>query len=229
VKVANQSDFSLELDHVVIFVTADAPEAKTLEALGLQGFGGTTKHGDLGTASTAFFFENIYLELLWAHDEGQANQTFAPVGLAVGRRMRWPETAAVPFGLTLRHPLGATGPIPFPTRQLKATWMPGEIFINFSAGNNAEPVYNVVPSELSYLAFRANMPEQSHPLGVKRVTGVTITLQGHDLSPAGRLLAEHGLITFVTGSEPLLALTFDHGAQGKSADARPVLPLVLHY
>jgi hypothetical protein len=229
VKVTNQSDFSLELDHVVIFVAADAPEAKTLAALGLQGFGGTTRHGDLGTASTAFFFENVYLELLWAHDEGQANQTFAPVGLDVGRRMRWPETAAAPFGLTLRHPLGSTGPIPFSTRQLRASWMPGEVFIDFSADNNAEPVYNVVPPELSYLAFKANIPDYPHPLDVKRVTGVTITLQGHDLSPAGRLLAEHGLVTFVTGSGPLLALTFDNGAQGKSADTRPALPLVLHY
>ena len=50
----SHQNMALELDHLVIFVSAEAPEAKTLEALGLQGFGGNTHYGDLGTASTSF-------------------------------------------------------------------------------------------------------------------------------------------------------------------------------
>jgi hypothetical protein len=78
-----------ELDHVVVFVSVDAPEAKALESLGLTGFGGTTRHGNLGTASTAFFFENVYLELLWVHDETATQEAFAPVGFDVQARMTW--------------------------------------------------------------------------------------------------------------------------------------------
>jgi hypothetical protein len=36
--MASEVDFPLECDHIVIFAGVDAPEVKTLEALGLQGF-----------------------------------------------------------------------------------------------------------------------------------------------------------------------------------------------
>ena len=86
--------FPLELDHIVIF-GVDAPEAQALEALGLTGFGGTTRHGDLGTASTSFFFENAYLELLWVSDEAAARKALP---LDFGLRMTWRESGIVPFG-----------------------------------------------------------------------------------------------------------------------------------
>ena len=52
--------FPLELDHIVVCASVHAPEARSLKSLGLTGFGGTTRHGDLGTASTALFFTNTY-------------------------------------------------------------------------------------------------------------------------------------------------------------------------
>jgi hypothetical protein len=36
-----------------------------------------------------------------------------------------------------------------------------------------------------------------------------------------------GIATFVAGREPMMALSFDGGSRGESADLRPDLPLVL--
>jgi hypothetical protein len=221
--------FPLELDHVVIFSGVDAPEAQTLEALGLKGFGGTTRHGNLGTASTSFFFENAYLELFWVQDETAATDVFAPLGFDMQSRMAWGETAASPFGLMLRHRPGSSTLIPFPTRQLKAEWMPGNIAIEFAADLSAEPYYGIIPESLTYTSFKANIPYLPHPLGVKRLTRIKITVDAEEISPIAQLLLANGLAALEPEAAPLLELTFDGGVQGKLVDIRPTLPLVLAY
>ena len=219
--------FPLELDHVVMFAGVDAPEAQTLEALGLTGFGGTTLHGDLGTASTSFFFENTYLELLWVHDPAAAARTFLPLDFDLQARTTWRTTGAVPFGIMLRRRAGATEPIPFPTRQLKAAWMPGEVVIHFAAGNLGEPYYGVVPPDLAYPAFQPTIPPLRHKLGVKQLTGIKFTLPAGEYSLLAALLEANGVADFVVGAAPYLALEFDGGAQGQVVDAGDVLPLRL--
>jgi hypothetical protein len=219
----------IELDHVVLFTHEDAPEAQALEALGLRGFGGITHHGDLGTASTSFFFVQHYLELFWIDDELAAQKSLSPLGFDLRARIAWRETAASPFGVMFRQRAGATGPIPFPTRQLRAEWMPGEIFVNFAAEVTAEPYYGVVPDELSYPSFKTNIAEPAHALGIQELTSVRITAKSEMLSPIARLLSTNGLITIERGGSPLMELTFDAGVQGKILDVRPTLPLVMAY
>lgn len=219
--------FPLELDHIVIFSRVDAPEAQALEALGLTGFGGTTRHGDLGTASTSFFFENAYLELLWVSDEAAARKAFLPLDFDLHTRMTWRESGTVPFGLMLRHRAGPTAPNPFPTRQLKADWMPGEVYVHFSAAVLAEPYYGIVPESLAYDSFKATIPVQSHPLGVKRLTKIRLAIPTSERSPAASLLAANGMADIETAAAPLMELTFDDGVQGKVVDARDTLPLRL--
>lgn len=219
--------YPLELDHVVMFAGVDAPEAQTLETLGLTGFGGTTLHGDLGTASTSFFFENTYLELLWVNDAPAAARTFLPLDFDLEARSNWRTTGAVPFGIMLRRRAGATEPIPFPTRPLKAAWMPGDVEIHFAAGNLGEPYYGVVPPDLAYPAFHSTIPALRHKLGVKRLTGIKFTLATGEYSLPAALLEANGVAGFVTGAAPCLELEFDGGAQGRVVDASDVLPLRL--
>jgi hypothetical protein len=222
-------DFPFELDHVVTFCAVDAPEAQTLEALGLQGFGGTTQHGGLGTASTSFFFSNLlYLELFWLHDEAQAEQALAPLGLNMLPRMHWRASEASPFGLMLRRRTrDATDPPPFPTTAMPATWMPPGTVVEFNGANAGEPYYGIVPESLSFRGFRAGIPDLPHPLGVRRLTGVTITLTENARSPIAALLAQQRIATFHYGPEPLLTLIFDDGTHGHTLDVRPTLPLIL--
>ena len=214
------------LDHLSIFTALDAPEAATLEALGLQRLGGVTQHGDFGTASTSFFFSNVYLELFWSYDAEQTARSVKAAGIDVQARMRWRETGTAPFGVML-CPADEDGALPFATTQLRASWMPGEVLLRFAGEASAEPYYAVLPRPLWYSTFRANLPPPQHRLGVKALTYARIAVAAGTLSDTARLLNAEKLLRIETGPEPLMTLTFDHGAQGRTIDVRPILPLVL--
>ena len=219
------SDFPLILDHIAVFVAVGAPEARTLTALGLRGSGETTPHEGLGTASTSFFFSNTYLELLWEEDAALAAKAFGPIGLDIHGRMRWRETGASPFGLMLRHRPGTSGETPFPTRSIRAAFLPGDVRVEFAADVPAEPYCGVVPEVLSFPAFQAGSP--AHPLGVRALTGVRIVTAADTRSLRAEMIARSGVAAIEAGERALMELTFDDGARGTTADARPALPLVL--
>ena len=202
-----------------------------LEAIGLQGFGGTTRHGGLGTASTSFFFSNLlYLELFWVEDVAAAKQALEPLSLNVDARMNWHETGASPLGVMLRRRVtGSNDPAPFPCKRMRADWMPPGTVVEFNGEAIAEPYYGVCPENLSFRGFRANIPDLPYPLGVKHLTGVTISVVSDGLSSIARLLSENRIVSYEKGPTPLMTLTFDNGGQGKSVDVRPTLPMVLKY
>lgn len=224
-----KSHFPFELDHVVAFVSPEAPEARALEAAGLQGFGGHSVHGGLGTASTSFFFSNLrYLELFWVHDPTLAAQKLEPLGLNIAARVNWRASRAMPFGLMLRRAQkDAVDAFPFPTRPMPAEWMPPGTVVDFNGEATSEPYYGVVPEALSFRGFRANIPDLPHPLGVRHLTGVRFSGPSGDLSSIARALVEAELVSFVAAEAPLLTLTFDAGAQGRLVDLQPTLPIVL--
>lgn len=221
----------LELDHVVIFSSVDAPEAKAIEAAGLQGFGGVTKHGEMGTASTSFFFSNVrYLELMWLHNLDAARQRLEPLSLNSIARMNWHETGASPFGLMLRRTqAGSTSPSPFPAKQMEADWMPPGTFVAFNGDTLTEPYYGLVPEALSFRGFRANIEDVPHPLGVHHLTDVTFHLPTDSRSPIAQLVQASQAASFVTDKEHLAVFTFDAGAQNKTIDLRPTLPVIFQY
>ncbi len=229
--MSSQNEFPLELDHVIVFVSNGAPEREALHALGLEGWGGDTDHQGLGTASTAFFFDNTYLELSWVVDENLAKQRFGQAGLDIPMRVRWRETGASPFaiGLCWRRP-DAANTIPFPTKQVATDSMPPGIFIHLNADHPAEPACIIVPEnlEVTFRSFKHKIPRMNHPLGVRKLTNIRITTNTDEIrSPAARLVSQHGIVTIEPGSAALMELTLDGGAQGKSVDARPVLPTVI--
>lgn len=223
-----ESMFPLELDHLVVFVSVDAPEKARLEEVGLQGYGGVTRHGDLGSASTSFFFANLfYLELLWIDDAQAAHRHFEPLTMNTLPRMAWRESGAAPFNLMLRaRQPGAVVAPPFPVHALH---LPGGARVGFNGETVAEPCYGIVPEDMSYRGFRATIPDLPHPLGVKDLTALAVSVAAPTLSPIARMLTEAGIAHIETGTEPLATLTFDHGAQGRSVDLRPALPLALRF
>jgi len=229
--MSGTQDFPLELDHVVIFVTPEAPELAAISALGLHPFGERTEHAGMGTASTAIFFDNAYLELLWIADHTLAEQVWGGVGMDLTSREPGTDkqSSALPFGLALRRRSGAEGQLPFPTRQISAAWMEPPIAIEL-AGESQEPFYLVIPPGLTYPSFRDHLPPSAHPIGVRSLTGVRITAPDtSDITPIAAMLQSAGVVTFQSGPIPLMELTLDNGTQGKVADARPTLPLILYY
>lgn len=95
--------FPLELDHVFVWVTKRAPEAKALEGVGLMAYGETTHHIGQGTASKVFVFENAYLELIWIEDEQAAIKNAARTGIDMKTRAQWKLSGASPFGIGLHY------------------------------------------------------------------------------------------------------------------------------
>src|SRR4051794_24412182 len=103
----------LELDHLFLFASVEAPEADRLMSLGLTEGSGNVHPGQ-GTANRRFFFRNAMLELLWVSDEREVrSEPIAPTRL--WERSQSHRTGASPFGICLRSTDGTTPAPPFET------------------------------------------------------------------------------------------------------------------
>jgi hypothetical protein len=120
---------AFELDHVLVWSSVGAPEAERLVAFGLTE-GSPNVHAGQGTANRRFFFCNAMLELIWAHDEAEAQ---AGTAARLGLRARWRhgETGASPFGLCLRRRPDAAPP--FETGPYRPAYLPAGVVIDVAA------------------------------------------------------------------------------------------------
>lgn len=236
---SEKAGFPLELDHILVWVSKGAPEAAIFEKLGLHTERRVANHTGQGTASIAFYFENAYFELIWIEDEDVAAKK--DEGFHWLDRARWKQTGASPFGIGLHRHTGVSDAIPFPTRKHRAEYMKPDTFIEFatSTSNAREPMCFVVPDENAFSpkewrSLLKSKPELQkhfvHPLGVKKLTGVKVTVNGvRELSTTASLLSKNGIVTIEKSKVATLELTFDGGERGKTLDARPVLPILLKY
>lgn len=102
---------TLHVHHVFVCTSVGAPEAETLLSAGLVE-GSANTHPGQGTANRRFFFESGFLELLWVHDEREAQSApTAPTRLWD----RWAERGktASPFGICFSSSRGADSILPF--------------------------------------------------------------------------------------------------------------------
>ena len=230
--------FPLELDHVFVWVTKGAPEARALEEVGLQAFGETTHHTGQGTASKVFIFENAYLELIWIDDEQAAIKNAARTGIDMKTRAQWKQTGASPFGVGLHYLAGKAGPAPFPVRTYRAEWMKPNTSIEFAqvVTTYREPMYFIVPDYLSIsdtalreiLRQNRSKVETRQP-DLKRITGLRITTVAKRLTSTANLLTQNEIVRLEIENTAVMELTFDGGKQGKKLDLRASLPLVIRY
>jgi hypothetical protein len=234
-------DFPLELDHLFIWVSQGAPEAAALRSLGLHTDGTVHKHAGQGTSSVVFTFEGAYLELIWVDDPEAAERSGQKMGTDLLARADWRRTGASPFGVGLRRRAAGNDP-PFPTRKYWAEWMKPETFILVaeSSAEVKEPMYFVVPGDialpppeqleqlfLSQPEYRNNF---AHPLGVRKLTGVEVTLDREgDFSSTASTLSRSGVVEVARGASPHAELVFDQGVRGESLPVAPSLPLTLKY
>lgn len=233
--------FPLELDHIFIWVTKGAPEAKALENAGLQILGETSKHIGQGTASRVFVFENAYLELIWIDDEQAASKNATRTGIDMQVRANWKQSRASPFGIGLHRISGTTNAIPFPVIEYRAEWMKANTSIQFARVVNSykEPMYFVVPE---YLAFpdaptrerlRQTNPNfakmMKHRLGISKLTNVKITTNEKKLTSTAEIITRSGVVRIEGGKAPIMELTFDDGVQKKAVDLQSELPLIIKY
>ena len=226
---------ALEIDHLFILVSKDAPERQALVEAGFRDSGDTARHEGQGTASMFFFFENAYFELAWTEDEQELREGLGDDAESMLARGSWRKTGASPFGIGMRFRDGGEGrQLTFPCKLYSAEWMrPGTTAqIVKDLSEIREPQYFVVPEYMalpSWIETKQPLATE-HPVGTRRLTGVRVTVAGEKgFTDNTRKLIEAGVLQAVLGEHHCLTLTFDYHAQGKTVDLRPTLPLVVQY
>ena len=221
----------IELDHVFICTAVGAPEAEQLIAFGLTE-GSPNCHPGQGTANRRFFFANAFLELLWVEDPAEAQ---SEIVRRTGLWERWSRRGrdASPFGVGLRPITGTEAVVPFPAWEYRPPYLPEPLAIHMADDSEA-----VAESLLFYLAFgrRANPDDparrqpREHRLGVRDHVGFGSPVEeaGPRRNTEPSRNSAKGL-SFAAGSEHLMEVSFDDQRQGKTADFRPALPLILRW
>jgi hypothetical protein len=219
------TDISMELDHVLVCCSVGGGEGEALRRAGLSE-GSPNTHPGQGTACRRFFFSNAYLELLWVNDEEEARSAVvAPTRL--WERWTGRGSGACPFALVLRSGGDASEAPPFPSWPYRPPYLPEGLAIRVAADTPLEG------PEIFYMGFQRGMARAGeepveHPLGCRRLTGVTLHRPPGGRSATANLLEATGLVSFRDADESLLELCFDAADRGLS-DFRPELPLVMRW
>ncbi|MBY0242439.1 MAG: VOC family protein [Burkholderiaceae bacterium] len=208
----------MQLDHIFIRVRPGAPEAAVLTAFGLcEGAG--NRHPGQGTANRRFFFANAFLELLWLDDAAEAQSAATRPTLLFERL----SGAGSPFGLCFRPAPGAAAPLPFASWRYQPDYLPPGVTCDIALAPLSEPMcFHLAPGGRPDALPPARAQPLAHRVPLRDITAVKVS------QPRG--LPSLALpVCFEAGDADLLELTFDGGAQGRSHDFRPALPLIFHY
>jgi hypothetical protein len=198
---------ALYLHHVFVCVSANAPEADALITAGfVEGSGNV--HAGQGTANRRFFFQRGFLELLWVHNDEEAQSDLsAPTRL-------WDRFTQIDhanrFGLCFAsdsQTLDASG-FAFPTRRYQPDYLSGDQHILFAdALSLAEPEVFLL-SWPQHQSVRASEP-RDHPLGLRELRAVSIGLRDiRDASPTLQALRDLKLLALHRSAQPELQLQF---------------------
>lgn len=223
----------IELDHVWIMVSLNAPERAALERAGLQISREINHHPGTGTSSVTVEFENGYLELMWLDPSVPVSQGMERAAEKYRQRMLWKTSGWCPLGIGFRYTTPANDPLPFPTWTWTADWMPkGSVMEMLTPRDDtSSPALFIEPRSMANGAEQAGRAAlYHHPIGVHRVTAIRL-LSSKTYRPIEALtyLQDHRLITVEQSNEWSMELTFDGGKQKRSKDFRPDLPLVIQY
>ena len=217
----------LVLDHVYIVVEPGAAAAlQALRQAGLVVDSSVHRHPGEGTASVAAFFDNAYLELLWVDSSVAVDSLHGEDWAAFVRAQDWRRSGASPFGFGLHFLSGSVADLRVPMRLDSAYALLRQPTESLAADLFVMPARAAVPTWID--RFKGRRPDLfAHPLGVRRVTRVTVRGPAPQRPHAATLGPR--LIGFEEAATPQLALEFDEGRQHRTIDLRPVLPLVLSY
>jgi hypothetical protein len=211
----------IELDHLFVCTAPSAPEAEKLVQFGLHE-GPPNQHPGQGTACRRFAFANAMIELFWVSDESEARSKSTRRTL-LWERWSGREHNASPFGICLR-PVDPedTGP-PFPAWEYRPAYLSDPLLMYIGEVGIEEPMW-------VYLSFmRRAQREQwfiEHPVGIREITGLTLTSPVPLRSPVAQRIVESGVLSAQTGATSLLEIEFDSKWRKEHVDFRPHLPFV---
>lgn len=211
----------IELDHFFILTDPGAGKADLLTDLGLiEGPGNI--HAGQGTANRRFFFEDAMLELLYIHDAEEAK---SGSGHRLNLLRRSTQRAASPFGIIVRNESWDPAP-PYPGWEYPAEYLePGKfLYIGENSDVLEEPLCVHLPFKPS-----GNTARISQRKPFSNVTDMRISLPLSHPSNVLKILANCDRISVRPNEPHLMELVFDHGAEGRTEDLRPDLPLIITF
>lgn len=218
---------TLELDHIFIAVSANAPEAELLKSFGLTE-GSPNQHLGQGTANRRFFFENAFLELLWITDITEIRSKLVkPTHLY--ERLSQQNQPISPFGICFRPTDHSELSIPFSCWNYQPSYLPPHLSIPMASNNPlTEPLWFVLPFGAAPTTFSVEKRQPlQHTSGLKQLTSVCITQPNLALSQAAQQANQVKGFKIEQGKTHVLELGFDDEQAGLSHDFRPSLPLIL--
>lgn len=211
----------VELDHLFVCAAPGGPEAEKLAQFGLRE-GPSNRHSGQGTASRRFSFSNAMIELVWVSDAAEAqNQDTKPTLLWE----RWcaRNDGASPFGICLRPATSQDSGPPFPAWEYRPRYLPDPLVMHLGEAGIEEPMW-------VYLGFMRRLHRErwfvEHPIGIREITGLTLTTPAPLQSLVSRKIIESGILAARMGATPMLEIEFDGRRRNEHVDFRPYLPLV---
>lgn len=229
----------LMLDHAWIVVTTGAPERAALERAGFRIAPTVNRHEGQGTASITIELLNGFLELIYPDPTVPVSSALQAGAEKFRLKSRWRETGYSPIGIVFARTPATPDEFSFATWRISAEWMEPGTFIEVMTPKEMPKAVSLSISSHSESTRESNEalardPDKGamflHRNGARRLTGLRVQAPATDaFPPAASYVSEHGLVTFEVGSQWLLDVTMDNGAQGRTADFRPDLPMVVHY
>ena len=216
---------NIELDH--LFICTDPGAEAAADALVRFGLreGPPNSHPGQGTANRRFAFFNAMLELFWVCDEAEAqSESTRPTKL--WERWSRRQSGASPFGICLRPVDSADIEPPFAAWQYQPSYLQSPLVMHIGKAGVEEPMW-------VFLGFmRRAFREQhfaEHPVGVREITGVTLTTPVPLRSASSRVILSNQILSVRDGAACLLELEFDGNRRNEIADFRPHLPLAFRF
>jgi len=183
-----------------------APEAEGLLGAGLVE-GSSNTHPGQGTANRRFFFESGFLELLWVHDEREAQSALtAPTKLWD----RWAErgSATNPFGICFSSSDGADPILPFPSWAYRPGYLSEGRCMLFADNLPLSEPELFVLSWPQGQSSPATEPRR-HPLGLCDMRSVSVGRRDLTSIPDSlRAIRDAGLVKVHHSATPELVIEF---------------------
>jgi hypothetical protein len=227
----------LQPDHAWIVVGPGAKERKLLERAGFRFAPGVHRHDGQGTASVTIEFLDGFLELLYPDRKVPVSNEVAAEKFRL--RSRWRTSGYSPIGIVFARTPATPEKFPFATWRVTADWLDAGTSIEMLTPRETPKAVSLSISshavsarernaELARDATRNAMFQ--HPNGARRLTGFKVVApDSAALPPAASWVASQGVMGIEVGHAWVLEVTLDDGAQGKTADLRPGLPLLVRY
>jgi hypothetical protein len=213
----------IELDHLFVCTTPEAPEAEKFVHFGLHE-GPPNQHPGQGTANRRFAFANAMIELLWVSDASEVQSQSARRTL-LWERWSGREHNASPFGICLRPVDPQDTGLPFPAWEYRPAYLPDPFVMHIGDVGIEEPMW-------VYLSFMRRAQRErwfiEHPIGIREITGLTLTTPVLLRSNVSQKIVESGILATRTGATSLLEIEFDGNRRKEQMDFRPHLPFVFH-